>query len=202
MVPYEGACMKRLSLAPILVAIIVAGIFGPASAWAQGASDFGGRWTLNRELSQFPREIGFSVSWALPGGPDSSASGGRGRSGSSGGGAGAFTAPRESEDDARRMQRLTAEVRNPYSRAANPSQLIVDVQFIERGGGDEVKRIYEPSSAHETVAAVTAAPSPSIAKAGAGLPAVGASESGRAGVPASAGGLPAQTFNQQPDAPL
>src|SRR5439155_11028507 len=175
-------------------------------------------------------------------------SAGRGRYGSSGGGAGAFTSRPESEDDAKRVQQLTAEVRNPpphltivdtptavtitndraqsrtfhpnghkellqldgvpvgvtakreagrlvvlysveqgrelrytYSRAAGPPQLEVDVQFIERGGGDTVRRIYVPASATETSATATAAPS--VATPRQALP-----------------GLPAQAFNQQPGA--
>jgi hypothetical protein len=231
--------MTRSSLAAILVAAMVVGVLRPASIRAQDKSDFAGRWTLNRELSQFPREIGFGVDWVSAGGSglDSTASGGRGRRGSGGGGAGAFTARRESEDDAKRVQQLTAEVRNPsarvtivetptavtitddrgqsrtfhpdgkeevlqldgvpvgvtakreagrlvvlyraeqgrdlrytYSRAASPPQLVIDVEFIERGRGDGVRRIYEPASATETLAAAIAAPSPAITKPGAGLP--------------------------------
>jgi hypothetical protein len=94
------------------------------------------------------------------------------------------------------------ELRYSFSRAASPPQLVVDVQFIERGGGDGVRRIYEPASATETLAATTAAPSPATTKPGGGLPAVSASDSGKAVVPASANRLPAQTFNQQPDAEL
>src|SRR5207237_245566 len=154
-----------------------------------------------------------------------SASGGRCRRGSGGGSSGIFTAPRESEDDAKRLQQLTAEVRKPsafltivetptavtitddrgqsrtfhpngkedvlqldgvpvgvtakreagglvvlynveqgrslrytYSRTALPRQLAVDVQFIERGGGDKVRRIYEPASATESVSRPNTAP--------------------------------------------
>ena len=244
--------MTRWSVAAILVVAMVVGMPRPAPVWAQDKSDFAGRWTLNRELSQFPREIGFGVDSVSAGGSglDSTASGGRGRRGSGGGGTGAFTARRESEDDAKRIQQLTAEVRNPsarltivetptavtitddrgqsrtfhpdgkeevlqldgvpvgvtakreagrlvllyrveqgrdlrytYSRAASPPQLVVDVQFIERGGGDGVRRIYEPASATETLAAATAAPSPATTKPGAGLPTVRASDSGRGSCP-------------------
>ena len=263
--------MTRSSVAAILVVAMVVGIPRPAPVWAQDTSDFAGRWTLNRELSQFPREIGFDVDWVSAGGSgqDSTASGGRGRRGSGGGGAGALTARRESEDDAKRVQQLTAEVRNPsahltvvetptavtitddrgqsrtfhpdgkeevlqldgvpvgvtakreagrlvllyrveqgrelrytYSRAASSPQLVVDVQFSERGGGGGVRRVYEPASATETLAAATAAPSPATTKPGAGLPTGRAPDSGRGAVPASADRLPAQTFNQQPDAEL
>src|SRR5713226_677877 len=107
--------MTRSSLAAILVVVMVVGVPRRASVWAQDVSDFGGRWTLNRELSQFPSEIGFDVDWLSTGGSglDSTVGRGRGRRGSSGGGGGAFTSRRESEDDAKRVQQLTAEVRNP-----------------------------------------------------------------------------------------
>jgi hypothetical protein len=226
------------------------GIPRPASVKAQEASDLAGRWTLSRELSEFPREIGFGADWMASGGSsqDSTASGGRGRRGSGGAAAGAFTARPQSEDDSKRVQQLTAEVRNPsahltivetptavtitndrgqsrtfhpngkpevlqldgvpvgvtakreagrlavlysveqghdlrytYSRAASRAQLVVDVQFIERGGGDRVKRIYEPANATETLAAAAPAPSPATTGQGAGAP---------------------QTFTQKPDAEL
>jgi hypothetical protein len=266
--------MTRSSWAALLVVAMVAGIPRPPSAWAQDASDFAGRWTLNRELSQFPPEIGFDADWLSAGssGAEPTASGGRGRRGSGGGGARPFTARPESVDDARRVQQLTAEVRNPsvhltivdtpnavtvtddrgqsrtfhpdgksnredvlqldgvpvgviakreagrlvvlykveqgrelrytYLRVASPPQLVVDVQFIERTGGDKVRRIYEPASATETLETATTAPSPAITQPGAGLPAVGASDASKRDDPASAGRLPAQSFNQQPDAEL
>ena len=36
------------------------------------------------------------------------------------------------------------DLRYTFSRSANPSQLIVDVQFLERGAGDKARRVYEP----------------------------------------------------------
>jgi len=36
------------------------------------------------------------------------------------------------------------EVRYTYSHSANPSRLIVDVQFLEHGAGDKARRVYEP----------------------------------------------------------
>jgi hypothetical protein len=38
------------------------------------------------------------------------------------------------------------DLRYSYTRTASPPRLDVEVQFIERGGGDTVKRVYEPSS--------------------------------------------------------
>jgi hypothetical protein len=88
--------MTRSSVAAMLVLAMVVGMPRPAPVWAQDKSEFAGRWTLNRELSQFPREIGFGVDSVSAGGSglDSTASGGRGRRGSGGGGTGAFTARR------------------------------------------------------------------------------------------------------------
>lgn len=242
--------MTRSSLAAILLVATAIGIHRPAPLSAQGSSDFAGRWTLNRELSQFPREIGFDAGMRATGssGSDSSASSGRGRSGGGGAERSAFTARRESEDDAKRVRQLTAEVRDPsphltvvetstavtitddrgqsrtfhpngkedvvqldgvpvgvtatreagrlvvlyrveegrelrysYSRAASPSQLVVDVQFMEHGGGDKVRRTYEPASASEPLVATTP-PSPA---------------------PTNPGAAPlTQAFNQQPGAEL
>ena len=250
---------------------MVVGVPRSAPVWAQDTSDFAGRWTINRALSQFPPEIGFGLSWASArgSGVDSTAGGGRGRRGSGGGGAGVFTGRPESEDDVKRVQQLTAEVRNPsahltivdtpaavtftddrgqsrtfhpdgkadvlqldgvpvgvtakreagrlvvlykaeqgrelrytYSRGASPPQLVVDVQFIERGGGDGVRRIYEPARASETLAAATAASSPATTTPGVGLPAVNTSDSSKGAVPGSVDRISGQTFNQQPDAEL
>jgi hypothetical protein len=248
---------------------MVVGIPRRASVWAQDAPDLAGRWTLDPELSQIPREIGFGVDWMPTGGAGSDSSGGRGRRGSGGGGAGAFTARRESEADARRVQQLTAEVRHPsahltivdtpaaitvtddrgqsrtfhtngkedvlqlegvpvgvtakrdagrlvvlysveqgrelrytYSRSAGRPQLVVDVQFIERGGGDKVRFIYEAASTTETLAAANAASSLAVTKQDPGVPAVSASESGTRGAAASADRASAPAFDQRPDAEL
>jgi hypothetical protein len=255
--------MARSSQAAILVVAVVVGIPLSAPAQVQDKSDFAGRWTINRELSQFPPEIGFGLSWtsARGSGVDSTGGGGGRRRSGGGGGAGVFTGRPESEDDVKRVQQLTAEVRNPsahltivetpsavtftddrgqsrtvhpdgkeevlqldgvpvgvtakreagrlvvlykveqgrelrytYSRAASPPQLVVDVQFIERGGGDGVRRIYQPASASETLEAATAAPSRAATTPGVGLPAVNPSDSSQGTIP--------QTFNQQPDAEL
>ena len=86
-----------------------------ARGGAQQASPIAGAWTLNRSLSEMPREIGFNPNWFPPpetsGRGGSTSSGGRGRRGSTGGGntgAAPFSVPRESYDDARRLQLLTA----------------------------------------------------------------------------------------------
>ena len=40
-----------------------------------------------------------------------------------------------------------------FTRAANPSQLIVDVQFLEHGQGDKARLVYEPASASGVIGA-------------------------------------------------
>lgn len=53
--------MKKLS-ALVAVALGVAAL-RPAAACAQDSSPLAGVWTLNRSLSDLPREIGFNVDW-------------------------------------------------------------------------------------------------------------------------------------------
>jgi hypothetical protein len=208
----------------------------PAPGHAQNASPLAGLWTLNRSLSEFPREMGFNVDWiARPGGDGQNAGsnvGGRGRRGSSAGGgnrasAGPSPERRESSEDARRVQLLTAEVRNPpvrlmivdtpstftitnelgqsralhpngkeesielegvpitvsakrdgdrlvvvhhaaedrdvrytYSHSANPSQLVVEMQFLQHGAGDKARRVYDSGVGVETLASTGAAAAP------------------------------------------
>jgi hypothetical protein len=276
--------MTRLRGSVLLVVGLIVGIPDPAPVSAQGASDVAGRWTLKRELSQFPAEIGFGADWLAAGKsiPDSpsgggSGSGGRGRRGSgggaSGGGAGAFPILRQSQDDAKRVRQLTDEVREPpahltiveaagavtitndrgqartfhpdgreevlqldgvsvdvtakreaggltvlyrveqgrdlrytYARTASPAQLVVDVQFLERGGGDKVRRVYEPTSETETLApagtASGGAVSGATSGATSGTASGTASAAGAAAGSSGAGSFQGQPINQQPDAEL
>jgi hypothetical protein len=85
---------------------------------AQAAPGLAGRWTLNFQVSQFPREIGFSADWMAGSGEASGGStgGGRGRGSSNTGGVNAWMARPESADDAKRLEILTAEIRNPAVR--------------------------------------------------------------------------------------
>ena len=218
-----------------------------------------GRWTLNRALSQIPRDVGFNLEGLSPvgGAPPATGGGGRGRrGGSSGGGVTGdpYRGRPQSADDASRVRQLTNAVRNPaahltiaasqgaftiaddrgqprtfrpdgretvlqlddvpvrvtstweagtlivvyhvepnhdlrysYASTTSPAQLIVDIQFVERGGGDSVRLVYEPTSDTET--ATPAPPSSPLPPAG-------------SQVPASAGQAASQPFNQRPDAEL
>jgi hypothetical protein len=190
---------------------------------AQAPTRLAGTWSLNRSLSEFPKEIGFNPDWVRAGFDTGQESGGSGRGGGRRGGSGGSSRPvtpqRQSADDATRVQVLTAEVRNPpafltiaesgdaitltsnpgetrtfhpgrgreaihvgdlsvgvtarweddrlivvydaeeghqlrytYSPTADPRRLRIDVQFVERGGGDSVVRIYDPATEPTTTA--------------------------------------------------
>jgi hypothetical protein len=258
--------MKALSSRAFPLLVLAAALY-PSAGIAQD-SPYAGVWTLNRSLSELPREIGFNINW-LPTSGDtgqpsgSNGGGGRGRRGSTSGGsrgsAGPNAMPRESSEDARRVQFVTGEARNPpvrlmivdtpagvtitnelgqsrtlhatgrpesveiqgvsfiattkrdadqlvttydieqgrtvrytYSRSSNPPQLIVEVQFLEKGAGDKARRVYEPG-ATDTVSNAPTQP---------GAPAAPS----QADIPASPpGGAPAQTsekFDERPGAEL
>ena len=105
-----------------LVAFIVLG----TSAWAAGqsASPLAGVWSLNRALSEFPKEIGFNIPGAAAAAEEGTTQGSRGGGGGrrgSGGGSGRssgspFFGRPESYDDSRRIQLLIADLRNPPQR--------------------------------------------------------------------------------------
>jgi hypothetical protein len=93
-------------------------IVAPASARSQESGNLTGRWVLNRNESQIDKEIGFTPVWLAAGSRSAergagAEGGGRGRRGSSGGQQGRFPVPRETEEDARRVQQLSAEARTP-----------------------------------------------------------------------------------------
>jgi hypothetical protein len=223
--------MQRLFVPISFVTVLAASGVLSSPARAQSPSPLAGIWTLNRSLSEFPREIGFNPSWITAARGDDQRSGtsggGRGRRGGGGRASGPIPARPESYDEARRVQLLTAEVRNPpvrlmvvdtpsavtitnelgqsrtlhpdgkeesiqlegvpigvtssregdrfvvvyrvdrdravrysYSSSNNPSQLVVDVQFLDHGAGDKARRVYEPGVATESLPPTGAATAP------------------------------------------
>ena len=242
--------MTRSWLAAVLMMPLALGAVRPPVASAQDASSLAGRWTLNRELSQFPREVGFNADWmatSASAGGSTAAGGGQSQGGAPGGSTRtSFPVSRVSREDSMRNALLTDEVRSPptrlviietatevaitpdngparafhpsgkeevlqvdgvaltststrdagrlvvrykvtqaqelrytYSRIATPAQLVVEVQFLDRGKGDSVKRVYEPERRAEA-------------------PAVAAR--GQAAAPVSGDRGAAQDYDRQPEA--
>ncbi len=102
--PQHGARMTCKAMAAVAVAALA---FGSLAARALAADpNLAGRWTLNRQLSQFPADVGFGMDLAGPAGLDT-------RGGS--GGLPAAARFQESQDDAKRRDLLVEEVRSPWS---------------------------------------------------------------------------------------
>ena len=217
----------------VAVALIV---LRPVPAHAQQRpTDLGGAWMIDRDASEFPREVGFPADF-LPG-PEPAGGADGGRRGSRGvGGQRTPQALRPQGDDydsAQRRDRLTSEVRTPsvrltiedtpdavtftddrgaqrtfhpdgrsesidlggvsvlanarreggtlivtyavadlrqlrYSFARVEARLIVDVQFVERGRGDSVRRVYVPATAERLAASAASGAGASTGDRGAG----------------------------------
>ncbi|MGC4080594.1 MAG: hypothetical protein QM736_00370 [Vicinamibacterales bacterium] len=205
-------------LASAAVSALLAGVVltwmagGAVHAQAPAAGLLSGTWTIDRDASEFPREVGFNADFVPSPRPDNAGPQGRGRRGGSGGAMQALRPQGESYDAAQRRQVLTDEVRLPptrltivdtpdsivvtdqeghsrtfhpdgraetlqigtasvlttvrregnavivlyavadlrqirytYSREPGSPTLMVDTQFLERGSGDSVRRIYKPA---------------------------------------------------------
>jgi hypothetical protein len=92
------------SRAVISGALVALFLLGGVPVRAQSPTDLTGSWTLNRELSQFPQEVGFSASF-LPAQPERPTGADRSRRVQS-----------ETQEDATRVRFLTDEVRLPPDR--------------------------------------------------------------------------------------
>src|SRR4051794_4754256 len=120
----SGSMRRSIAVVTFLVACATCALMAmPAQAPPAGPPAWVGVWTLNRDLSEFPREIGFNPSWAViprDGQTGSPSGGGGGQRGSGGGGGrtapGASPARSESYEDAQHRDVLTAEARNPPTR--------------------------------------------------------------------------------------
>src|SRR5689334_12592322 len=107
--------MKTLPAAAVLIAAMCVG----AAAQQPSTAPLNGVWTLNRAVSEFPKEIGFSLDVPTsPDGTEAAAPAGRGRRGSGGSrtAGGPFSTRRESYEDGQRKQLITGEARNPATR--------------------------------------------------------------------------------------
>ena len=111
----------------ILAVACMLGLVASASTRGQDTGNLTGRWVLNRDQSQIDKQIGFNPAWLVAGTrsagrePGGGEGGGGGRRGSGGGRQGGFNVPRESAEDAQRLQQLSTEARMP-----SPHLTIID----------------------------------------------------------------------------
>lgn len=241
--------MVRLNLTWLVVAASVAVTSGQGTPPAAGQADLAGTWALNRELSQFPREVGFGMDVVPSGRSGSAEASGAAGVGASGNPRSLTTKP-QTEQEARNTRQLVDEARNPparltitqtgavvtlsdgrgrprtfqatgrdesvpldagpiaavsrwegarlvvrykvetgrevrytYARRTDPPQLVVQTEFLERGGHDIVTRVYDPAPAGEPAAS--------------GVPAA----AGRAALPSALPALPSQREGAPQQAP-
>ena len=120
-----------------------------SAAFAQSSSGFAGIWSLNRQLSEFPKELGFNIALE-PADAQPASSGGRGRSGSAGSGrtnATPFSGRRESYEDGQRKRLMTDEARNPSSRLTivdNAAAIVITSELGE-------SRTFHPTNKEEAI---------------------------------------------------
>ena len=137
--------------------ILLAALTIAATAGAQPASPLAGVWTLDRSASEFPPDIGFNPSWMRApleeGRGSGSGGGGRGRGGSGSGreSASPFANRPESYDDARLLQVLTAEARNPPVRLTITDTLseLFFLQYMEEVAQAATKSCAIAAAAHD-----------------------------------------------------
>ena len=109
----------------VLMLLGLAGVCGSVEGAAAPPAPLAGRWRLNRELSEFPKEVAFGIEStngdAPPSGRQSGGSqggggrrgGGRAKTAGSGGAGFSIQSARESEEDVNKIKELIAEARNP-----------------------------------------------------------------------------------------
>jgi len=249
----------------LAVFIATAIALGPQPGRAQAPSPLTGRWTLNRQQSELPAEVGFGLDLvpANDSGTGAPTGGGRGSRRASGG-ASPWMSGRESPDDAKRVQLLTAEARTPssfliitetptsitlsddrlqtrtfhpatkqdvfqlgdvpvaattrreagavlvryqveqgrelqysYTLRPSPRQLVVETRFLERGGGDVIRRVYDPLGADDPLPPASVAEPPRVAR---GVPTAPTPPTPLPGAPATPSS-PAAPPPQAPAAP-
>lgn len=107
--------MERSFIRACLMLAAASCISAPVAGQTTAAQGLAGVWTLNRTLSEFPKEIGFNIQGAPPPDADSGTTGSRGGRGRRSSGTPYSSRP-ESYDDARRVQLLVGDLRNPPVR--------------------------------------------------------------------------------------
>ena len=103
--------MRRVAAAAVLVAACVTVMSAQGKPGASAQGDLDGTWKLNRELSQFPREVGFGMDVTGAGRPST------GEARMAGAEDPGLVANRPaSREEAENSRQLVAEVRNPPAR--------------------------------------------------------------------------------------
>jgi hypothetical protein len=259
--------MRRVTLAfflTTLIAIPLAAQRRPVPA-PVSIPDLSGVWTLNRGLSQFPKEVGFGMDVVSSSPGDNTALENSGRSGNPR----SLTTRPQTEDVARNTRQLVQEAKEPtqrliveqtsdavtmtdargmsrtfrtdgrdelqpldagplatasrwesgrlvvrykvepgreirytYTHKADPRQLVVQTEFVERGGHDTITRVYEPAKPGDPVtpppAALPMLPSQRVSETPGLAP---PTSRDTPALPAPAGAAP-QSFDQRRDAEL
>jgi hypothetical protein len=140
----------------VVAAACILGLLAPAPVRSQESGNLTGRWVLNRTQSEVDKEVGFNPAWLAAGtrGAERESGGaeggGRSRRGSGGGRQGGSAVPRESEEDAKRMQQLSAEARTPSPHLtildSRGTVTITDADNVSRtlhtDGKDDYLQIY------------------------------------------------------------
>ena len=144
--------MTRASVAALVVAASVAAVSGQGRPAAPVPIDLDGTWKLNREQSQFPRDLGFGMDVIGGGRTTITDSGGRGGGGSSVSPGLVANRP-ASREEAENSKQLVNEVRNPPAGLTVASSAGTIVVTNEGGRA----RTYYPDG-RETFTELDAAP--------------------------------------------
>jgi hypothetical protein len=143
-----------LAAAVVVLQLVLPAATASAARPAASPVDLAGHWMLNRELSQFPDEVGFGIE---PTPPSASSSGGRGggRGGGGRGGGGATQTGGNAyaampvmltEDDAKKIDELIADAKSP-SPALAIAQSETAVTIVD---GQEGAHRFHPNGKEET----------------------------------------------------
>ena len=141
--------MRRGAWMAVVVGVLAAWpAGGDRVVTAQGQPALAGQWVLNRDLSQFPKEVGFGADLLPSAAPTDSK--GRGRKGTPVGepaGINPLLVRNESQEDATRVRLLTTEVREPAARLTIVESPVA-ITFTGVGG---VSRTLHPGGADELI---------------------------------------------------
>jgi hypothetical protein len=152
-----------MSRGRVAIGVVFVMAFGGSAVDVRGVSrpDLSGTWTLNRQLSEFPREAGFDPDWhdsetGGQSGTGRSGGGGSGRRGGGGGGrsggggsssAGTLSPVFESEEDSKKIRELINEVLSP-SPKLTITQTDAAVTIVDAGGRT---RRFHPGGKEDTL---------------------------------------------------